>query len=84
MLKKKKLILKKHCHIKGRGENSVSVIRLHNFLNEWEIQKNNRLLRKKYCCKRRLEIFKSLKTTCFEKIVGTLLEDYVEKLIEVA
>ena len=30
-----------------------------------------------------MKFFNSLKTTCFEKIVDTLLEDYVEKRIEI-
>ena len=39
---------------------------------------------KNIAAKGALKFLNSLKTTCFEKIVGTLLEDYVEKLIEVA
>ena len=38
---------------------------------------------KKYCCKRCLEFFNYLKTTCSEKIVGMLLEYYAEISIEI-
>ena len=30
-----------------------------------------------------MKFLNSLKTKCYEKIVGTLLEDYVEKWIEI-